>query len=160
MNTSKLDIYNSISHIVIQQLVVVENIYLLEALGGSGGPGGNPGRLAEDVGLRPRWNPLPKGRLDCIPFPFTGRWGGGLRTPDDGSLSGFPGRLDNVPGAWSVSDVSKVINMSSGCWPPLPNELSAKEHCVLHMLSLRTASSPNSSINWRQLFILRDWHCA
>ena len=40
--------------ILIHQLVVAENIYLLEALGGSGGPGGNPGRLAEDVGLRPR----------------------------------------------------------------------------------------------------------
>ena len=25
--------------------------YLFGALGGSGGPGGNPGRLAEDVGL-------------------------------------------------------------------------------------------------------------
>ena len=135
-------------------------LYLLEALGGSGGPGGNPGRLAEDVGLRPLWKPLFGGRLGWRPFPFIGRWGGGLRPPDGGSLSELPGRFDNVPGAWSVSDVSSVINMSSGCWPPLPNELSAKEHCVLQMLSLRTASSPNSSINWRQLLILRDWHWA
>ena len=41
----------------------LSKLYLLEALGGSGGPGGNPGRLAEEVGLRPRWNPLFRGRL-------------------------------------------------------------------------------------------------
>ena len=47
----------------IQTIQMNYKIYLLEALGGSGGPGGNPGRLAEEVGLRPRWNPLFRGRL-------------------------------------------------------------------------------------------------
>ena len=131
--------------------------YLRGALGGKGGPGGNPGRLAEFVGRCPRWNPLFNGLFKGKSFPLIGRWGWGRCSPEEGSLSG---RWENVPGAWSVSDVSSVISMSSGCWPPFPREFRANEHCVLQILSLLTASSPNSSINWRQLFIFSDWHWA
>ena len=41
-----------------------------------------------------------------------------------------------------------------------PGELSANEHCVLQMLSLLTASGPNSKMSWGQLLIFRDWHWA
>ena len=61
--------------------------YLKGALGGSGGPGGNPGRLA--VGRRPLWNPLFDGLFNGKSFPLIGRCGGGRgRNPEGGFLSG------------------------------------------------------------------------
>ena len=140
--------------------------YLSGALGGSGGAGGKPGLRSAEFGRWPPWNPLANGGLfNGRSFPLIGWCGGGRCIPEGGSLSKLwtfllLGRWAKVPGACSVSDVSRVINRSSGCWPRLPRELRANEHCVLQILSLLTASSPNSSIRWRQLFILSDWHWA
>ena len=61
---------------------------------------------------------------------------------------------ENGRGACSWSELgSKRSEFPEGA-------LSANEHCVLHMLSRRTASSPNSKMSLGQLLILRDWHCA
>ena len=59
-----------------------------------------------------------------------------------------------LPGAWSVSDSRKKL----GSVPIGASKTN--EHWVLQMLSLLTASSPNSATRCGQLLIFRDWHWA
>lgn len=65
--------------------------------------------------------------------------------------SGLTPPGESARGACRVSEL--------GSKPP-PGELRANEHCVLQMLSLLTASCPNSKMSCGQLLILSDWHCA
>ena len=59
-----------------------------------------------------------------------------------------------LPGAWSVSDSRKKLGS-------VPIGASrTNEHWVLQILSLLTASSPNSATRCGQLFIFKDWHWA
>ena len=97
--------------------------------------GGGPGR-----GCR--------GRCCCLcdpplPPPWPGGGGGGgCRVPGEGS------------GACSWSEKGSKPRMFPA--PPF----RTNEHCVLQMLSLLTASWPNSNTSWRQLLIFKDWHWA
>ena len=160
--------YSFLIHVVVtnfSKILCGISYYLSGGLGWSGGDGGKPGRRdpgGAGFGTWPAWTkgefiPLPNGTFNRGPFPLSG----GLC----GSLSGFRkpglcGRLIKLPGACSVSEVSSVTSRSSGCRPPCSREFRAKEHCVLQILSLPTASTPNLFISWGQLLILSDWHCA
>lgn len=93
----------------------------------------------------------PVGELKKLGALIDGRSGGrgafGARIePRWGALGG----LGAGGGGGAVSTPSVVAS----------GELRAKEHWVLQILSLLTASTPTSAISWRQLFTRRDWHSA
>ena len=125
--------------------------------GGRGGPPGRPSPPRADVGL--------KGR----PLLFCCCWGMVAGTEITGPLRLSRGssvtpsrrlRSSKNPGACSVSDSMKKLGVGLAP-PPLGSKaLRTKEHCVLQMLSLLTASYPNSLISCGQLLIFRDWQWA
>ena len=102
------------------------------------------------------------------PLPAADRTGRGGRG-GEGARGRLPGRAADAErgpcgscwgglgGSGAVSTLStpgKLETMASG------GVLSANEHCVLQMLSRRTASTPTSAISWRQLLTRKDWHSA
>ena len=66
-------------------------------------------------------------------------------------LVGLPPAGVSASGACSWSELGSKFRLLGEL-----GELRANEHWVLQMLSLRTASWPNSKISWGQLLILRD----
>jgi len=83
---------------------------------------------------------------------------GGIGLIADPGLGGELGRGIDGPtglcgegGSGAVRDPSVVTIFETGA-----GELSAKEHCVLQMLSLLTASTPTSAISCLQLFTRKD----
>ena len=89
--------------------------------------------------------------LGCVMGPFPAAAAAAAAAGGGGTS---PGSAEVASGACSWSELGSKLMMLD------PGELSANEHCVLQMLSLLTASGPNSKMSWGQLLIFRDWHWA